>query len=132
APMVLSLSPCYSLACPWGPCREIIAVRPSPNADDSQLLFLDPTQYRYELIRPLLLCPERTATQRAQETGTHPETIGRLKRRFAQQGMLGLVPDTLDVHPAHRHLRVPDTVLHQLQRLQGVYGGVCTPRPAPG
>jgi hypothetical protein len=72
-------------------------VRPHPDPDDPQLPFLDPTQYRYELIRPLLLCPDRTATQRAQETGTHPETVGRLKRLFAQQGMLGLVPDTLDV-----------------------------------
>jgi hypothetical protein len=98
-------------------------VRPSPDADDSQLPFLDPTQYRYELIRPLLLCPERTATQRAQETGTHPETVGRLKRRFAQQGMLGLVPDTLDVHPACRQLRVPDTVVQELQRLKGLYQG---------
>jgi hypothetical protein len=98
-------------------------VRRYPDADDSQLPFLDPTQYRYELIRPLLLCPERTATQRAQETGTHPETVGRLKRRFAQQGMLGLVPETLDVHPAHRQLRVPDTVVHELQRLKGLYAG---------
>jgi transposase InsO family protein len=98
-------------------------VRPSPNADNAQLPFLDPTQYRYELIRPLLLCPERTATQRAQETGTHPETVGRLKRRFAQQGMLGLVPETLDVHSAHRHLRVPDPVVSELQRLKGLYGG---------
>jgi transposase len=72
----------------------------------------------------LLLCPERTATQRAQETGTHPETVGRLKRRFAQQGMLGLVPATLDVHPAQRQLRVPDTVVHELQRLKGLYAGV--------
>ena len=98
-------------------------MRPYPDADDSQLPFLDPTQYRYELIRPLLLCPERTATQRAQETGTHPETVGRLTRRFAQQGMLGLVPDTLDVHPAHRQLRVPDPVVHELQRLKGLYAG---------
>jgi hypothetical protein len=71
----------------------------------------------------LLLDPARTATQRAQETGTHPETVGRLKRRFAQQGMLGLVPDTLDVRPAHRQLRVPDTVVHALQRLKGLYEG---------
>jgi transposase InsO family protein len=84
---------------------------------------LDPTQYRYELIRPLLLCPERTAPQRAQETGPHPETVGRLKRRFAQPGMLGLVPATLDVLPARRQLRVPDTVVHELQRLKGLYAG---------
>ena len=63
-----------------------------PDPDDPQLPFLDPTQYRYELIRPLLLYPEHTATQRAQETGTHPETVGRLKRRFDQQGMLGPSP----------------------------------------
>jgi hypothetical protein len=98
-------------------------VRPHPNPDDPQLPFLDPTHYRYALIRPLLLCPEQTATPRAQDTGTHPETVGRLKRRFAQQGMLGLVPDTLDVHPAHRQLRVPDTVVHELQRLKGLYAG---------
>ena len=84
-----------------------------PDPDTPQLPLLDPTQQRYELIRPLLLDPTRTAAQRAQETGTHPETVGRLKRRFDQQGMLGLVPDTLDVHPAQRQLRVPDTVVHE-------------------
>ena len=47
-----------------------------------------------------------------QETGTHPETVGRLTRRFAQQGMLGLVPESLDVHPAERQLRVPESVVH--------------------
>jgi hypothetical protein len=33
---------------------------------------------------------EGTATPRAQDTHTHPETVGTLKRRFEQQGMLGL------------------------------------------
>src|SRR5262249_11988457 len=123
AARVVPCAPCPGTVCPRGARREALPVRPSPDADDSQLLFLDPTQYRYELIRPLLLCPERTATQRAQETGTHPETVGRLKRRFAQQGMLGLVPETLAVHPAQRQLRVPDTVVHELQRLKGLYAG---------
>ena len=95
-----------------------------PDPDDPQLPLLDPTPYRYELIRPLLLCPDRTATQRAQETGTHPETVGRLTRRCEQQGMLGLGPATLDVRPAHRQLRGPDTVGHELQRLTGLYAGV--------
>jgi len=94
-----------------------------PDPDAPQLQWLDPTHYRYELIRPLLLDPERTATQRAQETGTHPETVGRRKRRFAQQGMLGLGPDTLDVLPARRQLRVPETVVHELQRRKGLYAG---------
>jgi hypothetical protein len=106
-----------------GRCREAALARPDPETDAPLLPCIDPTQQRYELIRPLLLCPERTATQRAQETGTHPETVGRLKRRCAQQGMLGLVPDPLDVHPAQRQLRVPDTVVHELQRLKGLYEG---------
>ena len=88
--------------------------------DDPLLPWIDPTQQRYELIRPLLLCPEHTATQRAQETGTHPDTVGRLKRQVAQQGMRGLVPDALEVHPARRQLRVPDTVVQALQRLKGL------------
>ena len=98
-------------------------MRPAPDADDAQLPFLAPTQYRYELIRPLLLYPEQTATQRAQETGTHPATVGRLKRCFAQQGMLGLGPGPLHVRPAQRQLRVPDPVVHELQRLKGLYAG---------
>jgi len=106
-----------------GRCREAALARPDPETDDPLLPCIDPTQQRYELLRPLLLWPERTATQRARETGTHPETVGRLKRRFAQQGMLGLMPATLDVHPAQRQLRVPDTVVHALQRLKGLYVG---------
>jgi hypothetical protein len=103
--------------------REAALARRYSETDDPLLPWIDPTQQRYELIRPLLLCPEHTATQRAQETGTHPDTVGRLKRQFAQQGMLGLVPDTLEVHPARRQLRVPDTVVQELQRLKGLDQG---------
>src|SRR5712691_5868106 len=106
-----------------GRSREASPVRSHPEPDDPQLRLFDPTQQRYELIRPLLFCPERTATQRAQETGTHPETVRRLKRHFDQQGMLGLVPATLEVLPARRQLRVPDSVVHELQRLKGLYAG---------
>ena len=79
--------------------REAALARRYSETDNPLLPCIDPTQQRYELIRPLLLCPEHTATQRAQETGTHPDTVGRLKRQFAHQGMLGLVPDTLEVLP---------------------------------
>src|SRR5205823_5509821 len=104
--------------------REAALARRYSETDNPLLPCIDPTQQRYELIRPLLLCPEHTATQRAQETGTHPDTVGRLKRQFAHQGMLGLVPDTLEVLPARRQLRVPDTVVQELQRLKGLYQGV--------
>jgi hypothetical protein len=121
----LGMSHVHPAPAPAGPgrCREAALARPDPETDDPLLPCIDATQQRYELIRPLLLDPERTATQRAQETGTHPETVGRLKRRFAQQGMLGLVPATLDVHPVQRQLRVPDPVVHELQRLKGLYEG---------
>jgi hypothetical protein len=98
-------------------------VRPHAETDDPQLLFSDLTQQHYELIRPLLLDPDHTVAQRAQETGTHPDTIGDLTRRFAQHGMLGLVPATHEVRPARRQLRVPEHVVQELQRLKGLYAG---------
>ncbi len=94
-----------------------------PDADEPQLPFTDPTQYRYELIRPLVLFQDRTATQRAQETATHPDTVGSLKRRFEAQGMLGLFPGTIEVVPARRRRRVPAEVVQELQRLKGLYDG---------
>ena len=94
-----------------------------PDADEPQLPFTDPTQYRYELIRPLVLFQDRTATQRAQETATHPDTVGTLKRRFEAQGMLGLLPGTIEVVPTRRRRRVPAEVVQELQRLKGLYDG---------
>jgi hypothetical protein len=94
-----------------------------PDTDGPQLSFDDPTQYRYELIRPLVLFHDRTALQRAQETDTHPDTVGTLKRRFEAQGMLGLFPATLEVVPAGRRRRVPAEVVHELQRLKSLYEG---------
>ena len=94
-----------------------------PDADEPQLPFTDPMQYRYELIRPLVLFQDRTATQRAQETATPPDTVGTLKRRFEAQGMLGLLPGTLEIVPARRRRRVPAEVVQELQRLKGLYEG---------
>ena len=93
------------------------------DVDDPQLPLHDVMQQRYELIRPLVLLQERTARQRAQETDTHPETVGALKRRFEAQGMLGLLPETLQVLPVGRQRRVPDEVVEELQRLKGLYDG---------
>jgi hypothetical protein len=98
-------------------------MQPLPDFDQLQELFSDPTQRRYEIIRPLVLFHDRTATQRAEETHTHPETVGALKRRFEQQGMLGLLPDAVEVVPAGRQGRVPDEVVQELERLKGLYSG---------
>ena len=93
------------------------------DVDDPQLPLHDVIQQRYELIRPLVLWQDRTARQRAQETDTHPETVGALTRRFEAQGMLGLLPETLQVLPVGRRRRVPDEVVEELQRLKGLYDG---------
>jgi transposase len=98
-------------------------VPPCPDAEDPQLPFNDPIQHRYEIIRPIVVFGDRSVTQRARETDTHPETVGRLKRRFEQQGMLGLFPATMEVLPTRRRRRVDATVVQELQRLKGLYGG---------
>ena len=85
------------------------------DVDDPQLPLHDVIQQRYELIRPLVLWQDRTARQRAQETDTHPETVGALTRRFEAQG--------LQVLPVGRRRRVPDEVVEELQRLTGLYDG---------
>jgi transposase len=88
-----------------------------------QLHFVDQIQWRYEVIRPLVLFADRSATARAQETDTHPETVGKLKRRFEQQGMLGLLPDTLEVVTPSRRRRVLGAVVEEIARLKGLYTG---------
>jgi hypothetical protein len=74
-------------------------------------------------MRPLLLCQDRTARQRAEETPRHPATIGTLTRRFDQHGMLGLLPGPLHIGPAGRRGRGPDAVVAELERLKGLYAG---------
>jgi hypothetical protein len=55
-----------------------------PLADFAQLQlpFVDQVQWRYEVIRPIVLFDDQTAVQRAVETHTHPETVRKLTRRF--------------------------------------------------
>jgi transposase/transposase InsO family protein len=96
---------------------------PFSDADDPRLPFDDPTQQRYEVIRPIVVTGDRTVSERAQETGMHPDTVSRLKRRFEKQGMLGLIPDTVEVVPARRRRRVSDEVVEELRRLKGLYDG---------
>ncbi len=59
-----------------------------------QLHFLDQMQWRYELIRPLVLVEEGTPMQRAQET--HPTLIPCAPSRAASVGRacLGCYPRT--------------------------------------
>ena len=88
-----------------------------------ELRFVDQIQWRYELIRPLILFENRPATHRAQETHTHPETVRKLRRRFQQQGMLGLLLDDVEVIPKEKTPRVSATVIEEMNRLKALYAG---------
>jgi transposase InsO family protein len=98
-------------------------VEPTAEFAQLQLGFTDPTQRRYEVIRPLVLFADRTATQRAQETATHPDTGRTLHRRFRQQGMLGLLPDNVKVMVRGRTTQIPEAVRQEIDRLKALYDG---------
>src|SRR5437660_909749 len=83
----------------------------------------DQLQWPYEVIRPLVLFADRSATQRTHETATHPETVRTLHRRFRQQGMLGLLPGDVEVRRRARPGPIPDDVWEEIDRLKALYGG---------
>jgi transposase len=97
-----------------------------PTAEFAQLQldFVDQVQWRYELIRPLVLLADGTATQRAQDTHTHPDTVRRLIRRFRQQGMLGLLPNDVSGARPGRPPRVPEAVRQEIDQLKALYAGL--------
>jgi hypothetical protein len=98
-------------------------VEPARDFAQLHLHFVDQIQWRYELIRPLVLLEEGTATQRAQDTHTHPDTVRTFVRRFRQQGMLGLLSADIEVAPRGRASRVPEAVRQELARLKALYTG---------
>jgi hypothetical protein len=98
-------------------------VEPTAEFAQLQLGFVDQTQWRYEVIRPLVLFADRTAQQRAQETDTHPDTVRTLRRRFRQQGMLGLLPANVDIVIRKRAGAIPEAVRQEIDRLKTLYDG---------
>jgi putative transposase len=88
-----------------------------------QLQFVDRIQWRYAVIRPMVLLTDRTPQERAHETQTHPATVRKLTRRFRQRGMLGLLPETIEVVIRGRAARIPDAVRQELDRLKALYDG---------
>ena len=98
-------------------------VEPTAEFAQLQLGFVDQTQWRYEVIRPLVLFADRTAQQRAQETATHPDTVRTLQRRFRQQGMQGLLPADVEVVHRRRATPIPEAVRQEIDRLKGLYDG---------
>jgi Winged helix-turn helix len=96
---------------------------PIPEVAQLQWDFMDPIQRRYEVIRPLVLCTEGTATQRAQDTDLHPDTVRRWLHDFRQHGMLGLFPAGVTVEQRRRGPTVSEAVCQAIDRLKALYGG---------
>ena len=65
-----------------------------------QLRFVDDIQHDYEVIRPIVLFAEIIA-ERSRQTGIEPPVVGAKARRFAMEGMLGLVDQRL-VNPGRK------------------------------
>ena len=98
-------------------------MEPTEEFGQLRLGFVDPMQWRYEVIRPLVLFGDRTATQRAHETQTHPDTVRTLTRRFRQQGMGGLLPSGHRQGPQRRAPRIREAVRQEVDRLKALYPG---------
>ena len=94
-----------------------------PDFDQLHARFVDHIQWRYELIRPVVLSATCTTAQRAAETQTHPETVRHLTRRFRHQGMLGLLPAHTEITSPNRGKPVPEAVVEELARLKTLYDG---------
>jgi hypothetical protein len=94
-----------------------------PSEDSAQLQpqFADRSQWRYEVIRPIVRLADRTPQQRAQETQTHPASMQKLTRRFRQQGMVGLLPESVEVRVRGKATWIPDLVRQELDRLKALY-----------
>ena len=82
------------------------------------LLFTDPLQREYEVIRPVVLFAE-TVAERSRQTALDRATVGEKARRFVQQGMLGLRPQrTADSQGARPF---PDPVAGYILYLKQLY-----------
>ena len=80
----------------------------------------DQTQWRDEVMRPLVLCADRPAAQRAQAPATHPETVRTRPRRFRQQGRRGRLPGAIEVVRRGRAGTVLAEVREELARLNAL------------
>jgi len=98
-------------------------MNPTAELAPLQLDVVDQVQWRYELVRPLVLLAGGTATPRAQDTHTHPDTVRRLIRRVRQQGLLGLLPDDVTGARPGRPPRVPEAVRQEIDQLKALYAG---------
>jgi putative transposase len=95
------------------------AADPTRDFQQLSLLFTDPIQHDYEVIRPIMLEAE-TVTARSQQTGMERTVVGDKARRFVQHGMLGLV-DQRPSRAGRKAAHFPDPVARHLLYLKHLY-----------
>ncbi len=84
-----------------------------------QLRFVDDIQHDYEVIRPIVLFAE-TIAERSRQTGIEPTVVGAKARRFAMEGMLGLVDHRLGNAGRQEHT-YPEAVAAHILYLKQLY-----------
>jgi putative transposase len=99
--------------------QEDAAKRAADDFSQLQLLFSDPLQREYEVIRPIVLFAE-TVTARSEQTGIDRSTVGEKARRFIQDGMLGLL-DQRSTQSGRKPHTFPDPVARHILYLKQLY-----------
>ena len=84
-----------------------------------KLHFVDDIQHDYEVIRPIVLFAE-TIAERSRQTGIERTVVGAKARRFAMEGMLGLVDQRL-VNPGRKGHVYPEAVAAHILYVKQLY-----------
>lgn len=84
-----------------------------------KLLFTDPIQHNYEIIRPVVLFAKPIA-ERSRETEIERTTVGEKARRFVTEGMLGLV-DQRTTRAGRKGHEYPDPIASYILYLKQLY-----------
>src|SRR5438045_8968285 len=98
---------------------EDAAQRPLSDFHQLQLLFSDPVQHDYEVIRPIVLFSEHIA-RRSELTVLERTTVREKARRFIQQGMRGLL-DQRATHSGRKPHAFPEPVAAYILYLKQLY-----------
>jgi hypothetical protein len=87
--------------------------------DQIRMQFIDPLQYTYELIRPIVLFGD-TAAQRSRQTGVDRTAIGDKARRFVTDGMVGLTDGRTQSTPGEGPI-YPEAIAGYILYLKQLY-----------
>ena len=99
--------------------QEDTVQRATDDFQQLQLLFTDPIQFDYEVIRPIVLFAQ-TLAARSEQTSIDRSMVGEKARRFIQKRMLGLV-DQRTTHSGRKPHTFPEGVAAYILYLKQLY-----------